>query len=70
MYWQHFVSAYVQYRKLDYISRNWNKVMPAALDFNDTVDDCLKIEVVEKVKEFYYNDLAVADNNYDILIKV
>lgn len=44
--------------------------MPAALDFNDTVDDCLKIEVVEKVKEFYYNDLAVADNNYDILIKV
>ncbi|KAL3287467.1 hypothetical protein HHI36_001938 [Cryptolaemus montrouzieri] len=64
------VGFYMHYKKLTFIAENWDNIMPSALDMNDTVDDSSKIDVVEKIKTFYFDKEPIAENTAMNLVKL
>ncbi|XP_044746714.1 venom carboxylesterase-6-like [Coccinella septempunctata] len=64
------VGFFIHLKKIDFIAENWETIMPSALDMNDTVDDSLKSEVVGKIKQFYYKDQPVSEDNIENMVKI
>ncbi|KAK9874072.1 hypothetical protein WA026_002427 [Henosepilachna vigintioctopunctata] len=63
------VGFFLHMKKMDYIAENWDTVMPSAFDMNDTVENSLKKEIVNKIKTFYYGSDLVTANNAENLVK-
>ncbi|KAF5289708.1 hypothetical protein FQR65_LT11762 [Abscondita terminalis] len=62
------VGFFVLYGKLQELDKNWDLLIPAALDYYDTVKDEDKILIAQKLKTLYLNNESLSMENINKLI--
>lgn len=65
-----YILVLAVFRKLEELGIRWNEVLPYVLDYFNTVDDQKKIEVSQKIRDFYGIGPDINVKNVSGLIKV
>lgn len=57
--------------KTDEIEKRWNELLPYILEYHsDRMSDDEKIEIATKIKEFYFDNEKLSQENFSTFIKV
>lgn len=59
------------YKQLQELDTHWNELIPAALDYNDTVgDEQMRVTIAEKLRDHYMDNKSLSMENVNKLVDV